>query len=103
MPYMIEMAHPPDASGGSSREARCALPVHADLRIVVADGESGATLCRLWIHPLLEPLAPSFVLAHDNMQSELDLVDKRALQDGFTLSLRFSDATAKDLSMLNEI
>jgi len=82
---------------GASREAYCTLgaplPLLADVALVLAD-ETGAAICRLWIHPALEPrYHAAFVLSLDKIRSEVDVVDKGALSAGFSIVLQFEPPT----------
>lgn len=93
-PHVVVLGAEPGSPSGAMREARCAMPVGADLKFEVADGETGATLCRLWIHPALEPSEATYVLQHEKGLSDLDVVEKKALPAGFMVRLRFSAPTS---------
>ncbi|KOO34344.1 phosphatidylinositol-3,4,5-trisphosphate 3-phosphatase [Chrysochromulina tobinii] len=56
---------------GAPHTARCNLLVSADLCVSLAD-EAGHELCKLWMHPNLEPEEACFVLANDKFRSEVD-------------------------------
>ena len=82
---------------GAPHTARCNLLVSADLCVSLAD-EAGHELCKLWMHPNLEPEEACFVLANDKFRSEVDVSDKGALPDGFTLAFLFCDGAADETS-----
>ena len=82
---------------GAQHTARCNLLVSADLCVSLVD-EVGHELCKLWMHPHLEPEEACFVLANDKFRSELDVSDKGALPDGFTLAFLFCDGAADETS-----
>ena len=89
-PCVVVLVHPAGAPSGAARQVNCSLPVHADLRFEISDGETGATLCRLWIHPALEPEEGVYSLQREKQRSDIDAVDKKALPVGFAIALRFS-------------
>ncbi len=92
-PSLVVVEIDPRLPLGAPHTARCQVPVSADLRISLAD-DAGHELCKLWMHPAMEPEEAIFVLDHDKFRSELDVSDKGALPDGFTLAFLFDDAIA---------
>ena len=88
-PYIVVLqATVPDGAVRSVQLSN--LTVSSDLRLDLAD-DHGVTLCRLWIHPALEPAEASFVLRKEKTESEIDVVEKGALPAGFCVVLQFED------------
>lgn len=84
-----------EASAESEYEAAWRFELSADVKIDVTD-EHGARLCRLWVHPSLEPRVARFVLAKDKQRSQLDVLEnKGALPPGFSLTLLFEGEGAE--------
>jgi len=91
------------APSGAMRDVACEWRARSDLKIELADGETGGLLARLWIHPAFEPPCARFpYLGKEPTRSQLDLptgIRRRelklegagvALPEGFALELRFA-------------
>ena len=81
-----------NAPEGAYREALCGFALLSDVRVDVGDDTTGALLCRVWLHARLEGAPTSrFELRHSKHASEVDVIEKGALPDGFTIVLVWDD------------
>lgn len=102
-PLRATLAAGRGAPSGALREARCVgqtTTVSSDLRIELTDGESGALIARVWVHPALEPSEAWYEYRRDKTKSQIDLPAglrrgelklETGLPEGFTLVIRFGE------------
>ncbi|KAL1503122.1 hypothetical protein AB1Y20_011185 [Prymnesium parvum] len=69
---------------------RCNVELQHDVRMDITDAY-GDALARLWVHPALEPAEATFVLSFKKSESDMEVIDKARLSEGFTLTLYFAE------------
>ena len=86
----------PNAPSGARREALCGFQLCGDLRVEVVDEgpHHHQLLCRCWIHVRLEAGETHLVLQSDKMTSAVEVIEKGALPNGFTVVLNWNSDIA---------
>ena len=74
--------------------AKCSVALAGDVRVSITDAHvtSPVTLARAFINPHLEPAEATYVLYSQKEKSELDVISKGILSEGFALTLCFEDS-----------
>ena len=87
----------PGAPSGAFRELECNFALRSDVKLELTDegapgsfdGQKPRVLCRVWFNTRLQPAESTFVLRKEKMNSDIDLVERGVLPEGFTIVLTF--------------